>query len=65
MFELLGFMRRHSCNVGRSFNISQLYPATKYFKRKKFTVIVQIKNEKKYVAEIGRREVHVRRPSIM
>lgn len=46
MFELLGFMRRHSCNVGRSFNISQLYPATKYFKRKNFTVIVQIKNEK-------------------
>lgn len=41
-------------NVGRSFNISQLYSATKYFKRKTFTVIVQIRNEKEYVAEIGR-----------
>lgn len=33
-------------DVERSFNIAQLYLATKYFKRKTFTLMVQIKNEK-------------------
>lgn len=47
-------------NVGRSRNISQLYLATKYFKRKTFTVIVQIKNEKEYVAEIREQVIYVR-----
>lgn len=41
MFELLGFMRRHSCNVGSSFNISQLCTLQQNtLKEKNFTVIV-------------------------
>lgn len=41
-------------NVARSCKISQLYLATKYFKLRISTVIVQIKNEKEHVAELGR-----------